>query len=168
MMTEKFWRRALAIATVAAAAVALSGCSILDQVTNGISDAVDPGPDTTQDVFSLEIGDCEVGSPAEGEGEVSETKVIDCVEPHGGEIYAASYLPDGAFPSDEAIAAQANTDCKAEFESFIGANWDDSLYNYSWYYPTESSWADGDREILCIAYHNDGEQITGSLAGVAK
>jgi hypothetical protein len=166
MTTEKIWRRVLAIATVAAAAVALSGCSILDQVTNGISEAADPGPGTTQDVFSLEVGDCEAGNPTEGE--VSETKVIDCAEPHGGEIYAASYLPDGDFPSDEEIVAQADADCYAGFESFIGADWDDSMYNYSWYYPTESSWADGDREILCIVYHDGGEQISGSLAGLAK
>ena len=166
MTTEKIWRQALVIVTVATAAIALSGCSILNQVINTVSDTADPGPGTTQDVFSLEIGDCEAGSPAEGE--VTETKVIDCAEPHGAEIYAASYLPDGEFPSAEEIATQADTDCYAKFESFVGANWEDSMYDYSWYYPTESSWADGDREILCLIYHNDGEQITGSLAGAAK
>ncbi|MGV8852075.1 MAG: septum formation family protein [Rhodoglobus sp.] len=166
MTTEKFWRRTVAIATVAAAAVALSGCSILNLVTNGISDAVDPGPGTTQDVFSLEVGDCEAAAPAEGE--VSDTKTIDCSEPHQGEIYASSIVADGDFPGETAIGEQAEADCYTEFESFVGINWDDSIYNFSWYYPTEASWSDGDREILCIAYHDGGEPITGSLAGVAK
>lgn len=166
MTTEKIWRRALVIATVATATVALSGCSILTLVANGFSDAVEPGPGTTQDVFSLVVGDCEAGAPAEGE--VSQTKTIDCAEPHEGEIYAASYLAEGDFPGDDVIAAQAETDCLVEFESFIGVNYEDSMYDYSWYYPTERSWADGDREILCIAYDYEGNQITGSLAGVAK
>ncbi|WP_341952432.1 septum formation family protein [Salinibacterium sp. TMP30] len=166
MTTEKIWRRTLAVSTVAVATVALSGCSILNQVTNGISDAVDPGPGTTQDVFSLTVGDCEAASPAEGE--VSETTVIDCAEPHQGEIYAASYLPEGDFPGGAAIEAQADNDCYTEFESFVGAYVSDSMYDFSWYYPTEQSWADGDREILCIAYSPDGEDIIGSLAGVAK
>ncbi|WP_010205003.1 septum formation family protein [Salinibacterium sp. PAMC 21357] len=165
MTTENFWRRTLAIATVAAAAVALSGCSIISEVTNGISDAVDDSPGTTQDIFSLEVGDCEAAAPEEGE--VEDTKTIDCAEPHQGEIYAASMVPDGDFPGDAAIGEQAEADCYTAFESFVGISWDDSIYNFSWYFPTESSWADGDREILCIVYHDGGESITGSLAGAA-
>jgi hypothetical protein len=166
MTTEKIWRRTLAISTVAVATVALSGCSILTQATKGMSDAVGPGPGTTQHVFSLTVGDCEAAAPAEGE--VSETTVLDCAEPHQGEIYAASYLPEGEFPGDAPIEAQAENDCSTEFELFVGAYVADSMYNFSWYYPTEESWVDGDREILCIAYNPDGEDIIGSLEGVAK
>ena len=115
MTTETIWRRTIAISAVAAAAVALSGCSILNQVTNQISDAVDSGNGTTQDIFSLVIGDCEVGN--QDGGEVSSTKTVDCAEPHDAEVY-----------------------------------------------PTEGSWAEGDREILCLVYDPSGDQISGSLA----
>ncbi|MBH0025144.1 septum formation family protein [Salinibacterium sp. SWN248] len=166
MTTENIWRRTLAIATIAVAAVALSGCSILDQVTNQISDAVDPGAGTTQDIFSLVIGDCEVGN--QDGGEVSSTKTVDCAEPHDAEVYAASYMAEGDFPGDSAIEDQATADCYAEFGTFIGADYDDSVYDFSWYYPTEGSWSEGDREILCLVYDPSGNQISGSLAGAAE
>ncbi|MBH0055109.1 MULTISPECIES: septum formation family protein [unclassified Salinibacterium] len=166
MTTDNIWRRTLAIATIAVAAVALSGCSIIDQVTNEISDAVDPGAGTTQDIFSLVIGDCEVGN--QDGGEVSSTKTIDCAEPHDAEVYAASYMADGDFPGDSAIEDQATADCYAEFGTFIGAEYEDSVYDFSWYYPTEGSWSEGDREILCLVYDPSGDQISGSLAGAAE
>ncbi|CAO1650629.1 septum formation family protein [Salinibacterium sp. NSLL150] len=166
MTTENIWRRTLAIATIAVAAVALSGCSILDQVTNQISDAVDPGAGTTQDIFSLVIGDCEVGN--QDGGEVSSTKTVDCAEPHDAEVYAASYMAEGDFPGDSAIEDQATADCYAEFGTFIGADYEDSVYDFSWYYPTEGSWSEGDREILCLVYDPSGNQISGSLAGAAE
>ncbi|MBH0131394.1 septum formation family protein [Salinibacterium sp. NK8237] len=166
MTTENIWRRTLAIATIAVAAVALSGCSILDQVTNEISDAVDPGAGTTQDIFSLVIGDCEVGN--QDGGEVSSTKTVDCAEPHDAEVYAASYMAEGDFPGDSAIEDQATADCYAEFGTFIGAEYEDSVYDFSWYYPTEGSWSEGDREILCLVYDPSGDQISGSLAGAAE
>jgi len=159
-------RRTLAFATVVAAAVSLSACSILNQVTGGITEAVDPDSGTTQGIFTLVVGDCEVGNT--DSTEVSTTKTIDCAEPHDAEIYGASYLPDGEFPGDAAIEEQATNDCLAQFESFLGINYDDSVYNFSWYYPTEGSWSDGDREILCLVYDPTGAQISGSLAGAAR
>ncbi|EAR24324.1 hypothetical protein A20C1_00515 [marine actinobacterium PHSC20C1] len=166
MTTELFWRRALAISTVVVAAVALSGCSIVERVTNEISDVVDPGDGTTQNIFDLEVGDCEVGD--HNGGEVSTTKTVDCTEPHDSEIYSVSYLPEGDYPESAAIDAQAEKDCLAAFGPFIGAEWEDSIYDITWYFPTEGSWSDGDREILCLVYDGQLEQITGSLAGVAK
>ncbi|MEH6781943.1 MAG: septum formation family protein [Rhodoglobus sp.] len=162
MTTETIWRRTIAISAVAAAAVALSGCSILNQVTNQISDAVDSGNGTTQDIFSLVIGDCEVGN--QDGGEVSSTKTVDCAEPHDAEVYAASYLAEGDFPGDAVIQEQATNDCYAEYSTFMGVEYDDSVYDFSWYYPTEGSWAEGDREILCLVYDPSGDQISGSLA----
>lgn len=162
MTTETFWRRTIAIATVAVAAVALSGCSILNQIT----DAVDPGEGTTQDVFSIGVGDCEVTN--QDEGEVSDTTIIDCAKPHATEIYASVSVPDGDFPGDSAIEDQAISDCKSEFNSFIGIDFDDSIYSFSWYFPTEGTWADGDREILCMVIDPNGGELTGSLAGIAE
>ncbi|QAV69170.1 hypothetical protein ESZ53_01140 [Salinibacterium sp. UTAS2018] len=162
MTTETIWRRSIAIAAVAAAAVVLSGCSILDQVTDEISDAVDPGAGTTQDIFTLVVGDCEVGH--QDGGEVSSTKTIDCAEPHDAEVYAASYLDEGDFPGDSVIEEQATNDCYAGFSSFMGVEYEDSVYDFSWYYPTEGSWSEGDREILCLVYDPAGNEITGSLA----
>ena len=104
------------------------------------------GNGTTQDIFSLVIGDCEVGN--QDGGEVSSTKTVDCAEPHDAEVYAASYLAEGDFPGDAVIQEQATNDCYAEYSTFMGVEYDDSVYDFSWYYPTEGSWAEGDREVL--------------------
>lgn len=166
MTTTTIWHRTLALATVAAAAVALSGCTVVDQVTTEISNAVDSGDGTTKNIFDISVGDCEIDSIDEGER--FETTTIDCAEPHNTEIYASVNVPDGDFPGDAAIDEQATTDCYTEFESFIGANYDDSDYDFSWYFPTEGSWSEGDREILCLVYDVSGAQVSGSLAGVAR
>lgn len=166
MTTAMFWRRTLAVITATAAAIALSGCSILGQMTNGISDAVDPGPGTTQDIFDIAVGDCEAEA-AEG-AEVSVTKTIDCAEPHDTEIYASIMLDDGDFPGDDVITAEMTEGCVTEFESFIGFSYDASIYDYSAYTPSSETWAAGDREILCVVYTLDGTQVSGTLSGAAQ
>jgi len=165
MTIKKLWRSFAACAMLAAAAIALSGCSVVD-TSNGDPDAADPEVATTQAIFSLTVGDCTVAS--QESGEFADTQVIACTEPHDNEIYAASSVPDGDFPGNAAIDVQATADCFDEFATFIGANYEDSIYGASWYYPTEGSWAEGDREILCLVYQRDGEQVTGSLAGAAR
>ena len=121
-----------------------------------------------QGVFSLMVGDCEVAGPVDSM--VSETTVVDCAGPHQSEVFALSTVPEGEgeFPGDAVIQKQGNTDCSAEFGSFIGVDLADSIYNVSWYYPTEVSWGDGDREILCIVYDPAGTPTSGSLLGVAR
>jgi len=165
MTIEKLWRNIAAFAMLAVAAMTLSGCSVI-AVSNENSDAADPEVATTQAIFSLTIGDCTVES--EDSGEFADTEVINCTEPHDNEIYAASFVPDGDFPGEATIDLQARADCFDEFARFIGADYEDSIYGASWYYPTEGSWAEGDREILCLVYQRDGEQVTGSLAGAAR
>jgi hypothetical protein len=160
-------RRMSALALVAAAAVALSGCGIVDRVTTHIADAVGPGPGTTQNIFNLDVGDCQVGT-FDGARDLSTITTIDCTEAHDTEIYAASTLPNGEFPGNAAIDAQADADCFAAFRNFIGEEYDDSIYDFSWYFPTAGSWAEGDREILCLVYDGQLGQISGSLAGIAE
>lgn len=47
---------------------------------------------------------------------------------------------------------------------FVGGAFEETSLDYASYFPTEESWADGDREILCIAYDTNG-QISEPLAG---
>lgn len=162
--SEKVRNRILAALTVGAAVVALSGCSLLGNVTNNPID-LDPSDGTDTDVFTIKVGDClnDGGSS----GEVSSVPTIDCAEPHDSEAYASIMIPDGDYPGEDAVLTQADTECAAEFASYVGIAYEESTLGFAYYYPTAQSWESGDREILCLVYDPAG-QVTGSLEGAAK
>lgn len=54
----------------------------------------------------------------------------------------------------------------ANFESFAGLPYEQSVLEVSWLAPTIESWGGGDREVLHRERLRWGE--TGSLAGVAR
>ncbi len=139
---------------VLAVALMLAGCAGAD------GDAAEP----RGDVFSLEVGDC-LGE-AELGAEIDSVEVLPCDEPHASEIYASIILGDPEFPGIAAITAEADERCLAEFEAFTGGPWADSAYDFTYLHPTEGSWANGDREILCQIYDPAGP-TTGSLQGAA-
>lgn len=161
--SDKVWTRTLAAVTVGAAAVLLSGCSLLGNVTNPVD--LDPSDGTDTDVFTIKVGDCLNDGAASGE--VSSVPTIDCAEPHDSEAYSSIIIPDGDYPGEDAVLSQADTECAADFASYVGIAYEESTLGYAYYYPTQQSWDSGDREILCLVYDPAG-QVTGSLAGTAK
>jgi Septum formation/Protein of unknown function (DUF2510) len=114
------------------------------------------------DVFDLKVGDCLADSVPRGE-EVSSVQSVPCSEPHSEEVYAAVTLPEGDFPGEEAVSAQADELCAAEFESFVGLPYEESVLYLSYLTPTKESWSEGDREVVCSVYDPDGD-TTGTLA----
>ena len=137
-------RRALAILLAAVAGIALAGCS---------------------NVFTLEVGDCFNG---DYEGGARAVTFVDCAEPHESEVYASIMMDDGDFPGKDAVLAQADTDCHAEYGSFVGLSWEESVLNFGILFPSAESWALSDREILCIIYDPARTLTSGSLAGAAR
>ncbi|GAA1700631.1 hypothetical protein GCM10009792_21000 [Microcella alkalica] len=163
-------RRALGVLAVASATAALSGCAFLSQFT-GAGEAqrdtegqVVEGNEST-DVFTLRVGDCLNDSGATEQVETVPT--TPCDEPHDSEVYASVIMTEDDYPRQEAILERADVECLTEFEAFVGGSWDDSPYDFSYYFPTEGSWGEGDREILCVIYDPAGP-VTGSLEGSAS
>ncbi len=168
--TSAPWTRALAIVALSAAGLALSGCSLLPSFTGGgtatrdDSGEVVEGNDDT-DVFTLQVGDCLNDSTASETVETIPT--VPCAEPHDSEIYASVIMEGDTFPGSDAVIAEADAACLDAFAGFVGVEYADSLYYYSYYFPTEGSWAGGDREILCTIYDEAG-QVTGSLQNIGR
>ncbi|BBX18975.1 DUF4190 domain-containing protein [Mycolicibacterium duvalii] len=105
-------------------------------------------------------GDCLAEIP-EGD-RVLRVQTVDCAQPHAGEVFAVLMVPDGEFPGDAAIAAYSEN-CAPELESYApSAVTDDSVQLYV-LYPTEETWADGDRAVTCIATTDPPR--AGSLRG---
>jgi len=158
-----------AIAAVAAVAV-LSGCSVITDLVGGgnaVRDAdsaeITEGGDLS--VFTLELGDCFNDTVAE---QVSELPVVPCADPHDNEVYYEHEMPEGEFSGDEAISAAAEENCLAQFESFVGIAYADSVFEYSALTPSAGGWEDyHDRLIQCIVF-DPSAQVQGSLQGVAR
>lgn len=134
----------LSIAAIAAIAAGLTACG---------------GPD----VFDIEVGSCMNKADLEGD-EVSAIKTFDCAEEHDVEAYAATDLEGDEYPGKDAILTKAEDFCMAEFESFVGSNYQESTLFFSYLYPTQESWDQkDDRQVLCLLISD--EPVTGSLGG---
>lgn len=162
-MTDAIRTRSILALTFVATSLALSGCSLL----GGSESATDPQPSATENsnVFTIQVGDClnDGGS----DGEVSEVPTVPCSEPHDSEAYASITMDDDEFPGQQAAEEQARLDCAAAFDDFVGLDYQSSTFDPAYYFPTKTSWANGDREILCLIVDPAGK-VTGSLKGAAR
>jgi hypothetical protein len=148
--------RARNAAVAAVAALALFGCSSdpeRDEETGELAESGDVG------VFDLEVGDC-LGEEI-SEGEVESLEAAPCSEPHSEEIFAALTIPDGDYPGQEALDAEVEG-CFEEFTEFVGMPYEESVLEINYMAPTEESWGQGDRELLCTVYDPEAE-TTGTL-----
>ena len=164
--TPAILRRSLTVLAVGAASLALAGCSLLGNITGGNTD---PGTETDTgtdvDVFTIAVGDCLNDGGVDGE--VTTVPTVDCAELHDSEAYASVLMPDGEFPGDAAVEDFAVAECTSAFGDFIGLSYEESTLSFSYYYPTAESWANGDREVLCLLVDPAG-QVEGSLKGAAR
>jgi len=168
----KIWARALSVTALAAAGLLLSGCSLLGQVTN-ITNGGGTDGDTTQgtedDVFSLVVGDC-FNEETDAET-ISTVDIVGCDVPHKWEAFASVQMTEAEYPGDDATQSEADTACNDPFTAYVGLAYDASIYDYSFYYPTQETWDDPvlqDREILCLGFADDESQITGTIKGANK
>jgi len=63
---------------------------------------------------------------------------------------------------------QADTGFEAEYGSFGGLSYEESVFDFGLLFPMAESWAAGDREILCIISDPARTIILGSLAGAGR
>jgi hypothetical protein len=114
-------------------------------------------------VFDLEEGDC-WDDPEESSSQVNEVEVLPCDQPHDNEIYLVFDLPDGDF--DATAVEEGSADgCGSDFEGFVGLDAETSELDFFAIYPTEATWAEGDREVVCSLYDEEFRKLVGSMEG---
>jgi hypothetical protein len=155
-----------AVVVGAAALLLLSGCSLLAPSGSAPSPTHTAGPGSDDaSAFEIRVGDCL--NDATASGTVTTVPIVPCTEPHDSEAYASIMLDDGDFPGDDAIQEKANAGCVEQFTEFVGLEYNASELEYTFYFPSEDSWSQGDREILCEVYDPES-QTTGTLRGAAR
>jgi hypothetical protein len=122
-------------------------------------------------VFDLHVGDCfDAAFDPNEYTEISEVRAIPCAEPHVYEMYSVAEYPQGEAPSgpDEEYTPWEQENCLGLFASYVGIDYDSSVYYISALVPTDESWSQGDNTLMCFL-HNDGETpVNGSARGAAR
>lgn len=120
-----------------------------------------------QSVFSLPVGTC---FDDQADGEISSVPEVDCSEPHDNEVFALiEYTDAETYPGTDQMSTIANELCLAQFEGYVGLNFESSALDVFPIFPTEESWnEDDDREIICALYNADLSKLTGSMEVAAR
>ncbi|WP_167140263.1 septum formation family protein [Diaminobutyricimonas sp. TR449] len=160
--------------TVGAAALALSGCSAIGglfpaEAERDESGQITAGNENT-DIFSIRVGDCTNDVDTE---EIASVPTVPCSEPHDNEAYFAYDIKAEKFPGNDAVLAEAGDRCVSEFDKFVGISYQESVLDVWPLIPTEVTWAEGDREVICFIYEPNADytatvQATSSFAGTAR
>jgi hypothetical protein len=127
------------------------------------------------DVYSIRTGDCfdsGTGLDQFEENEATEefrVTRLACDGAHEAEAFGSTRVTGyDAFPGDEELTRLATEECGGRVQPYVLDAWNlDRSVTYFFYYPQQSSWSFGDREILCFFGNQDGSPLTGSLRGDA-
>jgi len=108
----------------------------------------------TIDAADLKVGDC-ISDANSRTGDVTTFDAVDCDEPHDGEVYTLIRLEgddDAKPPSEAFINGKGQRGCRARLRRQATAKaFRDPQLGFKFVYPTPESWAEGDRDITCVA-----------------
>lgn len=159
--------RLFSVTAVAALAVsALSGCTTISTLYKAYGPDSQPAPVPTR-TFSasglvvLKLGNCLDKAKLE-DGDKETDPFISCTKPHDLEVFSHFAIKGDEYPSVETIVSDAAARCAKSFTKFVGVDFGISALDFLYYYPTQSSWAAGDRMVDCAIFDPDGK-TTGSL-----
>jgi len=115
---------------------------------------------STASIESLGVGDCFNGPEVGGDFvEIGEVDKIDCDEPHRYEMYAVTELEGSSFPGDAQAASIGDDFCLSRFASFVGIEYEYSIYYGNSIVPSIDSWSRGDHSIQCVVGLEYGSKV---------
>ncbi|MEZ5491923.1 MAG: GYF domain-containing protein [Gammaproteobacteria bacterium] len=113
----------------------------------------------------LTTGACFDDPPGGYANSISGVRSVPCDEPHDNEVYASIEVELQDYPGNDFLDDYANTECIAQFEGFVGIDYDSSTLAVFPLYPTPESWETGDRVVSCILYEMNLEKLSQSAKG---
>ena len=120
------------------------------------------------DVMTLQVGDC-FDDPEVIDEVVFDVAAVPCTEAHDNEVFAVQSVASdfgGVFPGLDALEQHGYEFCSGQtFDSYVGASYLDSALEVFSFTPTEESWDQGDREIVCALFRLDFAPLTESAQG---
>lgn len=172
------------LGVLATAAFMLSGCQqdsgpletgIETEIEAGTESGIESGVDSsagdavenTTSLFDLALGTCLDDANTPLSADLTEVPTVSCSEPHDSELFAIVSVEDGSYPGVDDLVTAGQTKCQVVFSDFVGIDFRSSSLDFHFYYPTPSSWAQGDRSIFCLVV-DPGLQVVGTLQGAKR
>ena len=135
-------------ASAAILSLGLSGCSVLSAITNRTHST------------NLKVGQC-IQVP-DG-STVYDVELRDCSKEHTGEVYYIEKITDATLPDQDEMDQMMEDACFDNFKSYVGKSYSESSLEVTAMYPTEQTWAKGDRDIVCVALPGDSTTLSRSV-----
>ncbi len=136
-----------------------------DRSTDGVP-AVPTADPEDQSVFDLQVGTC-FNDPGSAD-EIQSVGSVPCETLHDNEVFALIEYPAGpdeAYPGREVVQDFADEECKGQlFTDYVGTEYQFSRFFATQLTPTDGSWAQGDREIICLLFDTT-TQLNASVRG---
>lgn len=152
------------ITGVVGVGIVSAGAWALDETTRNDQGAIVESGELG--VFSFVVGDCITGLDAAGE--IESATGVPCTDPHEYEVYSETFLTDSSETVPADIETQADEYCYSQFSSFVGLDYESSKLDFTYIYPTEESWAGGDKEITCMITAENQATISESLKNAQR
>jgi hypothetical protein len=149
------------------AAVTFGGCGHDDDPV-----AEDAPPSTVQEgpvaATAVAVGDCLNGVVIGGaqRARITSAEVVSCDREHGLEVYATFALAAADFDLDDPseypgparVVNAADTGCTDRIAALVE---DAEAYGLIALWPSQDSWAAGDRDVACAVFSRDGAPFDG-------
>ena len=102
----------------------------------------------------------------------SEYTVVDCANPHGGQLVYRGRFDESAvdaYPGVDALQARMNLLCSSpENIDYAAASQFDDIQISASFAGTEDDWKSGNRNYFCFVNRSSGQPLTGSVAMPAR
>jgi hypothetical protein len=120
------------------------------------------------DVWDMRVGDCindateTTLDPSSNETvRVKSVERVSCNQPHDAEVMAKFKVPGVVRPSEEDMRRTASTGCRARVTPKLAGKSGADELNFSYYFPTVTSWALGNRTVTCaVVSATNGKKLT--------
>ncbi len=109
---------------------------------------------STVAIGELTKGQCIASLPAESENSPGRVKKADCDSSDILEVFAVDiegFPINSQYPEPEAAETKTRAYCERQFAESFSQLYEESDLQMKIYYPTESNWDKGARQIICFA-----------------
>jgi hypothetical protein len=109
----------------------------------------------------LRVGNC-IADANSNQGDVTTFDAVKCTKPHDGEVFTIIKLAGKKYRGTQFVTSKGQRGCRARLRRQATRK---AIRNrrlgFKFVYPTKQSWAQGDREITCLATYR--KPRTGAL-----
>ncbi|WP_245993044.1 DUF4190 domain-containing protein [Xylanimonas allomyrinae] len=93
---------------------------------------------------------------------------VDCAHAHDAEVVGVQDVLFESYPGASALDADTRDFCLETFPEYVGVEYEDSSLDMSYLFPSMTSWAQGDRQLVCYVVAGIGEPLVDSVQGSGR